>query len=76
MTMSQGGRDLGLGLKSGFEPSGLDRPGSAAASAGTMRGEAGLPRRVTLSPGYRTQGVCFPGPPVSLGPAGDCPCRD
>ena len=41
-----------LGLGSGFDPSGLDRPmmiRQATASAGAMRGEAGLPRRVTLS---------------------------
>jgi len=36
----------GLGLGSGFDPPGLDRP-QAATSTGTMRGEAALPRRVT-----------------------------
>ena len=55
----EGEEDLGLRSGSRGESPGLDR--QAAASAGTMRGEAGLPRRVPqLEALWPLEGVLSP----------------
>ena len=63
-----------LGLRSGFDPPDLDRPGRLPHQQGLCEARLGYQDESPQGAPLAFGGCAFP--PVSLGPAGDCPCRD